>query len=268
MLLRRRLAAALMIMTLPLVLPAAMMLAGSVHWERSASPVAGPRRAWCWAGGWCSASPRWRSGAGCASPPPIAAAALTVAAFTVDAALGAPMQPGSLLNSRPIFGLRWYGFGNVTFAAYATHGLLLAGYVAHRLHRPAADRGGPGRRRRHRVRGGHLRGLALDGHRLRRGDRPDPGRALAAVLAVRDQAHRTEAAADRRLGASLAIGADLLPRLAARPRSAQPPRQLRPADHRRRRAGRGRAEGRRLGRDDHQPARHRFAGHRHRRSGS
>jgi hypothetical protein len=43
------------------------------------------------------------------------------------------MQPGSLLNSRPIFGLRWYGFGNVTFAAYASTGLLLAGYIAHRL---------------------------------------------------------------------------------------------------------------------------------------
>jgi hypothetical protein len=62
----------------------------------------------------------------------IAATALTVAAFTIDAALGAVMQPGSLLNSRPIFGLRWYGFGNVTFAAYASAGLLLAGYIAHR----------------------------------------------------------------------------------------------------------------------------------------
>ena len=63
----------------------------------------------------------------------IAATALTVAAFTIDAALGAVMQPGSLLNSRPIFGLRWYGFGNVTFAAYASTGLLLAGYIAHRF---------------------------------------------------------------------------------------------------------------------------------------
>jgi hypothetical protein len=46
--------------------------------------------------------------------------------------LGAVMQPGSMLNSRPIFGLRWYGFGNVTFAAYASTGLFLAGYLAHR----------------------------------------------------------------------------------------------------------------------------------------
>jgi hypothetical protein len=64
-------------------------------------------------------------------PNVIAAIALTVAAFTVDAALGAVMQPGSMINSRPIFGLRWYGFGNVTFAAYASAGLILAGYVAH-----------------------------------------------------------------------------------------------------------------------------------------
>jgi hypothetical protein len=62
----------------------------------------------------------------------VAATALTVAAFTFDAALGAVMQPGSMLNSRPIFGLRWYGFGNVTFAAYAAAGLLLSGYIAHR----------------------------------------------------------------------------------------------------------------------------------------
>ncbi|HEX6761096.1 MAG TPA: hypothetical protein VF086_22195 [Propionibacteriaceae bacterium] len=66
-------------------------------------------------------------------PNVIAATVLTVAAFTIDAALGAVMQPGSMINSRPIFGLRWYGFGNVTFAAYAGAGLILAGYVAHRL---------------------------------------------------------------------------------------------------------------------------------------
>jgi hypothetical protein len=66
-------------------------------------------------------------------PNVIAATGLTVAAFTIDAALGAVMQPGSMINSRPIFGLRWYGFGNVTFAAYAGAGLILSGYVAHRF---------------------------------------------------------------------------------------------------------------------------------------
>ena len=132
MLLRRRLAAALMIMTLPMVLPAAMMLAGSVHWERSASPVV---VLGCVVLAWwlVLGAAALVLGRALRIPTAIAAAALTVAAFTVDAALGAPMQPGSLLNSRPIFGLRWYGFGNVTFAAYATNGLLLAGYVAHRL---------------------------------------------------------------------------------------------------------------------------------------
>ena len=74
-------------------------------------------------------------------PNVIAATALTVAAFTVDAALGAVMEPGSMLNSRPIFGLRWYGFGNVTFAAYASAGLVLAGYIAHRC-LAAGRRGG------------------------------------------------------------------------------------------------------------------------------
>ena len=63
----------------------------------------------------------------------MAGALISVVAFTVDAALGGPMEPGSLLNSRPIYGLRWYGFGNVTFAAYAGAALVLAGWVAHRL---------------------------------------------------------------------------------------------------------------------------------------
>ncbi len=66
-------------------------------------------------------------------PVAIVSAAMTMAVLTADAALGGPMQPGSLLNSRPIFALRWYGFGNVTFAAYAGPVLLLSGYLASRL---------------------------------------------------------------------------------------------------------------------------------------
>ena len=69
--------------------------------------------------------------------------------------------------------------------AYATTGLLVAGYFAHRL---LAD----GRRRaaviavaRDRFRHRDLRGLAVDGQRLRRGDRADPAGALAAPGAVR-----------------------------------------------------------------------------------
>jgi hypothetical protein len=67
---------------------------------------------------------------------------VTVIAFTVDAALGGVMEPGSMLNSRPVNGGRWYGFGNVTFAVYAAATLVLVGYLAHRLratgHRRAA----------------------------------------------------------------------------------------------------------------------------------
>jgi hypothetical protein len=44
----------------------------------------------------------------------VAGAAVTVTAFSVDAALGGVMEPGSMLNSRPVNGGRWYGFGNVS----------------------------------------------------------------------------------------------------------------------------------------------------------
>lgn len=71
--------------------------------------------------------------AGLKVPIPVAAAGLTLAAFGIDAALGGPMQPGSLLNSKPSAGLRWYGFGNVTFGFFATAGLVVAGYLAHRF---------------------------------------------------------------------------------------------------------------------------------------
>jgi len=109
-----------------------MMLTGAVPWYRTEQPGV---VAVCAMLGWAAIL----TGAALllarivGIPAAIAGAALTVAAFTADAALGGPMQPGSLVNSRPIFGLRWYGFGNVTFGAYASAGLLLAGYVAHRF---------------------------------------------------------------------------------------------------------------------------------------
>jgi hypothetical protein len=114
------------------VLPAAMMLTGALPWQSSNSPglfLSLLGAAWSV----ILTTLALLVGRLAGVPNIIAAAGITVAAFTVDAALGAVMQPGSMLNSRPIFGLRWYGFGNVTFAAYATAGLLLAGYVAHRL---------------------------------------------------------------------------------------------------------------------------------------
>jgi hypothetical protein len=120
-----------LILTFGGILLAAMMLTGAVPWQYSGSPglvVSLVVAAW---------SVTLTALAVCLGrlaqvPNIIAATALTVTAFTFDAALGAVMQPGSLINSRPIFGLRWYGFGNVTFAGYATAGLFLAGYVAHR----------------------------------------------------------------------------------------------------------------------------------------
>jgi hypothetical protein len=120
-----------LIMTFGGALPAVMMLTGAVPWQNSGSPglvVSLIVAAWSVT----LTALALFLGRLAQVPSTIAAAALTVAAFTFDAALGAVMQPGSLINSRPIFGLRWYGFGNVTFAAYATAGLVLAAYVAHR----------------------------------------------------------------------------------------------------------------------------------------
>jgi hypothetical protein len=120
-----------LILTFGGVLLAAMTLTGAVPWQNSDSPglvVSLVVAAWSVT---LTALSLFLGRLG-QVPNIIAATALTVAAFTFDAALGAVMQPGSLINSRPIFGLRWYGFGNVTFAGYATAGLFLAGYVAHR----------------------------------------------------------------------------------------------------------------------------------------
>jgi hypothetical protein len=120
-----------LILTLAGVLPAAMMLTGAVPWQNSGSPglVVGVVVV-AWSA--ILTALAVLLGRLVQIPSIIAASVLSVAAFTFDAALGAVMQPGSLINSRPIFGLRWYGFGNVTFAAYASAGLILAGYVAHR----------------------------------------------------------------------------------------------------------------------------------------
>lgn len=63
-------------------------------------------------------------------PVAVVAAAVSAAAFTAEALSGAWAEAGSMLNSRPIFAWRWYGFGNVTFAAYAAIALLVAGAFA------------------------------------------------------------------------------------------------------------------------------------------
>ncbi len=116
------------------VLGAAMMLTGAVHWYEASHPVLVVGLVvWTWSAILTAAAiglARWQR-----LPVAVTGAALTVAAFTIEAALGGPMEPGSLLNSRPVAGGRWYGFGNVTFAVYAAAGLVLAGYVADRLRR-------------------------------------------------------------------------------------------------------------------------------------
>ncbi len=70
------------------------------------------------------------------------AAGVALTAYTVDAALGGPLQAGSLINSGPIFALRWYGFGNVTFAGYAWSGLVLGGWLCHRFRLAGRRRAG------------------------------------------------------------------------------------------------------------------------------
>jgi hypothetical protein len=113
-------------------LPGAMVLTGAVPWEYSDRPLVtlSLTAVAAWA---VVAAVAYGLSRLVAVPPVIVASALIVAIFTADAALGGPLQPGSLLNSRPIHALRWYGFGNSTFAAYASTGLLLAGYLASRL---------------------------------------------------------------------------------------------------------------------------------------
>ncbi|SER03196.1 hypothetical protein [Microlunatus flavus] len=120
------------VLTLGSVLLAGMMLTGAVPWARSGSPGLAVGVAV-----WSVITVLTFLALGLSRllrvPPPVAGALVSAVAFTVDAALGGPFEPGSLLNSRPVFGLRWYGFGNVTFAAYAAAVLVVAGWVAHRL---------------------------------------------------------------------------------------------------------------------------------------
>lgn len=129
---QRRFVPACTILTLGTVWLASMMLTGVVPWWRAGAPTAVLGVTLAAVGVVLTAGVlglRRVTGL----PAAVLAALVTTAAFTLDAASGGMLEPGSLLNSRPIFGWRWYGFGNVTFAAYAAATLVLAGYVAHRL---------------------------------------------------------------------------------------------------------------------------------------
>ena len=128
----RRFAVARPILGWGTILPAAMLLTGALPWNATRWPVLVLLVALA---GWGIAlTVVVFAGAKRLNVPfAVAGAAVTVTAFTVDAALGGVMEPGSMLNSRPVNGGRWYGFGNVTFAVYAAATLVLVGYLAHRL---------------------------------------------------------------------------------------------------------------------------------------
>jgi hypothetical protein len=137
----RRFALARPILGWGTILPATMLLTGAVPWNATRGPVLVLLVALA---GWGIALTLvvFAGAKRLNVPFAVAGAAVTVIAFTVDAALGGVMEPGSMLNSRPVNGGRWYGFGNVTFAVYVTATLVLVGYLAHRLqatgHRRAA----------------------------------------------------------------------------------------------------------------------------------
>ncbi len=139
-LVRHRLRAPRLILALGTVLPAAMMLTGAAPWNRASSPGLALSALVATFALVLTATALGLARAARA-PVALVGAAISVAVFTCDAALGGLMQPGSMLNSRPSNGGRWYGFGNVTFAAYAAAGLVLAGLVAHRLRTAGHERG-------------------------------------------------------------------------------------------------------------------------------
>ena len=67
-------------------------------------------------------------------------AGLTYAVLTIDGLVGTPLQVGSLLAAGPVFGGRFFGFGNVTFVVYAVSALLTAAVVAQELRWRGRDR--------------------------------------------------------------------------------------------------------------------------------
>jgi hypothetical protein len=60
--------------------------------------------------------------------------AITWVTLTVDGFAGTPLQVGSPLGAGPVYGGRFFGFGNVTFAVYAASTFLLAAVVFQLVH--------------------------------------------------------------------------------------------------------------------------------------
>ncbi len=138
-LLRRRWSGMRIASAVAVSLPTAMVLTGAVPWSEAARPGLVLSLT---VGGLVLllAVLSLASARALRVPVAVVAAVGTVAAFAVDAALGAVMEPGSMFNSRPVNGGRWYGFGNVTFAVYASATLVVLGYLAHRLRRAGRPR--------------------------------------------------------------------------------------------------------------------------------
>lgn len=129
--LRRWLTAGLL---LSAALPVATYLVTLTRWWQAPGPLAD---AALWAGlygaaaavaalvGVLPARPLWRA--------PLALCLLTCAVLAIDAVTGTPLHRGSPFGPSALYGGRYFGFGNSTFAIFATAALVLAGAAAAEL---------------------------------------------------------------------------------------------------------------------------------------
>lgn len=137
----RKLAGVRFALAASVTVPAAMTLTGAVPWQWAKWPTLALCllvATWAVVLTWLALSLTQTFGI----PVAIAGAGLVVVVFSVDAAAGGLMQRGSLLNPQPLDGARWYGIGNVTFAAYASSALVVVGYVVQRYRRSGHPRVG------------------------------------------------------------------------------------------------------------------------------
>jgi hypothetical protein len=114
-------------------LPVASYLAGLVPWWRQDRPVAAMVAA-------IGVAAAGVAGAALLGPwrrhllGPVTAVALTTAlVLTVDVAAGSPLQLNALLGYSPLVAGRFYGFGNIAFALFATSAILATAGLTSRL---------------------------------------------------------------------------------------------------------------------------------------
>ena len=172
-----------------------MMLTGAIGWNQSSAPgLFLSLLVWLWVIICTSAAillldeSRFRS---C-----VAAAALTVAAFTVDAALGG-VDAARLAAQLPADLRRCAGTASATSPSPRTRSaaLLLAGYLAHRFPRAAAPRAALVAVAVDRLRHRDLRGLAVDGTDFGGVIALTPALLWLLLVAVRGPGHRPQAVA-------------------------------------------------------------------------